>query len=460
VVVQVVEHRSYGLNDSRSTQRITKQASGSQHALDGWLNLPVVTRPPEGFLGMKGPRRTAAQQTGQVAEAAFAKAAAKAGMIWHPTSAGSDFGIDGKVEIVQSGTVGGAEFNVQIKGTTSSKRIGQKVDLGLVKVSTVTYWTSKLLPTLLVVYDEPLDRLFHGWLHDVTSPAAVLDRQTKGHDRMRLRMPPKLLNESAWGEVETEARRAHEAVRAAFDHAPVRSYYHVLYCLAADVTDLLADVVAGIAYESPLSLSLQFGEGDPERMASLAEEFANCLPPQPAGALKREAPFVLMQIQALDHEMQAFLFGKFMFHPDNPIVRATETVQRTLRGIIDEIMPELHGPEPTGNKPALRWAKVEIVNLVIGVGLILVLLRDYQRELRPFLFPIWGRLEWPVPSEGKHAPPLSTRMVRDISDELVTSFASWRSDADSRQGKPADQDTGGPTVDEPIAAADPSEESA
>ena len=293
-------------------------------------------------------------------------------------------------------------------------------------MSTVTYWTSKLLPTLLVVYDASADRFFYGWLHDIVSPGAVFERQGKGHKRMRLRMSAKGLTKSAWQEIRSEAASAHEAVRASVDHAPVRSYYHVLYCLAADVTDLLVDVVTGIAYASPFHLAMQFGDPDPDRLASLAEKFVAEMPAQPAAALHREHVFIVMQLQALDHEFQAFLFGKFMFHKDNPIVRATESIQRTLRGLIDEILPEAYGPEPTSNKPALRAARLDIVKLVYGVGLILVLLRDYQRELRPFLFPIWGKLEWPTPAEGKHAPPLSTRMVRDISDELVTSFASWR----------------------------------
>jgi hypothetical protein len=377
---------------------------------------------------MVGPRRTAAQRTGQLAEAAFAKAATQAGMIWHPTSAGSDFGIDGKIEIVESGTVGGAEFNVQIKGTALNGHAVKTVNLGLIKVSTITYWMSKLLPTLLVFYDESADRLFYGWLHDVISPADVFDRQAKGRKRMRLRMPAKRLTNSAWQAIDEEGLRAHEAVRSAFDDTPVRSYYHILYCLAADVTDLLIDVVAGIAYASPLHLAVQFGGTDTGRVAALAEEFLTDMPPQPAAVLQREHMLIMMQLQAFDHELRAFLVGKFMFHDDNPIVRATESIERTLRGLIDEIVTDVYGPEPTGKGPGVRWAKVDLVKLVCGVGSILVLLRDYQRELRPFLFPIWGKLDWPVRADETSAPPLSTRMVRDISDSLVTSFASWRAD--------------------------------
>ena len=292
-------------------------------------------------------------------------------------------------------------------------------------MSTVTYWTSKLLPTLLVVYDASADRFFYGWLHDIVSPGAVFERQGKGHKRMRLRMSAKGLTKSAWQEIRSEAASAHEAVRASVDHAPVRSYYHVLYCLAADVTDLLVDVVTGIAYASPFHLAMQFGDPDPDRLASLAEKFVAEMPAQPAAALHREHVFIVMQLQALDHEFQAFLFGKFMFHKDNPIVRATESIQRTLRGLIDEILPEAYGPEPTSNKPALRAARLDIVKLVYGVGLILCSCGTTSASCDRSSSRSGANSNGLRPLRG-NMRHLSTRMVRDISDELVTSFASWR----------------------------------
>jgi hypothetical protein len=374
-----------------------------------------------------GPRRTDVHRTGQVAEAAFAKAVTEAGLIWHPTAAGSDFGIDGKVEVVSDEIVSGAEFNVQIKGTLNADRITDKIDLGPVKVTTMTYWMTKLRPTLLIVHDQQRDELYYGWFHDIVMPVDIFERQRTQTQRMRLRMEARRLNADAWTAICADTIAAHEALEAAFDHTPVRSYYHMVYCLAADVSDILTDVVTDLAYSSPLILALEFG--DPENRESYLKRFIEEMPTAPQLSLRRDDAFLIpMVLEALDHELQGFLVGRSMFHADNPIVRSTESVQRTLRGLLSDMMHpamDVASPEPSkGDGPRVSRMMADIVKLVYGAGLILVLLRDYQRELRPFLFPIWGKIEWPV-RDGT-SPPLgfSMKLIRSTADEMVTSFVS------------------------------------
>ncbi|MEU5425709.1 DUF4365 domain-containing protein [Streptomyces olivoreticuli] len=266
---------------------------------------------------MNGPRRTAAQHTGQLAEAAFAKAVTEAGLVWNPTASGSDFGIDGRVELVNSGEVSGAEFNVQIKGTACSDRIGKRVDLGKIKATTVSYWMSKLRPTLLVVHNQRNDELLYGWVHEILEPSDVFTRETKRNNSIRLRMPRKQLTEHSWGDVQAEALRAHEALQAAFAHTPTLSFYHTVYCLAADVTDLLTDIVTSIAYGSEHHLAMQFGH--PDHMEVFLDRFKKEAPALPVANFHNSYLLVGIQLQALDHVLSAFLFGKFMFHADNAV---------------------------------------------------------------------------------------------------------------------------------------------
>lgn len=381
---------------------------------------------------MSGPRWTAAQKTGQVAEAAFAKSAVEAGMLWHPTSAGSDLGIDGKVEIVEAGIVRGPEFNVQIKGTSIGGAIGDSISLGQIKVSTLSYWGSKVLPTLLVVHHESTDRLYYGWFHDVVNPKEIVEYRRQGRHKVRLSMPAKRLKRRSWIHIKKTASSAHEALNSALEQSPVRSYVQIIYCLTAEVTDVLVDVVTSIAYSFPPALALQFAAArdlSSEELIEVGVRFAAEVPVAPEATLHTASELILTQLVALDHELQAFLFGKFMFEGENnPVVRFTEAVQARLHELVGEIQLETLGPEPEGDSITWRVMKVDWVRLICGMGFALILLRDYQRELRPLLLPMWGRIEWPAPKDGDHTPLSTTRLIRDLSDHLVTKYESRRPD--------------------------------
>jgi hypothetical protein len=170
--------------------------------------------------------------------------------------------------------------------------------------------------------------------------------------------------------------------------------------------------------------------------------------PAPPEVSLRNANFfaITMMLEALDHELQAFLVGKFMFRENNPIVRSTESVQRTLHGLLSDMIHHLPDANQVESKspgePTLEWARLDVVKFVYGVGLILVLLRDYQRELRPFLFPVWGHILWPFEAEkGAARLAMSTIVIRNMAAGLVTSFGSRQ----SSQGSAIEDDGGSPT---------------
>src|SRR5438132_13636366 len=98
------------------------------------------------------PVETDAQRLGRRAEAAFAAAVTARGHRWEKTSAGNDFGIDGRVELVtEHGSVSGTGFGVQIKGTkVHSFNADGSLAVRPVKMSTVSYWFKRVEPTLLV----------------------------------------------------------------------------------------------------------------------------------------------------------------------------------------------------------------------------------------------------------------------------------------------------------------------
>jgi hypothetical protein len=59
------------------------------------------------------------------------------------------------------------------------------------------------------------------------------------------------------------------------------------------------------------------------------------------------------------------------------------------------------------------WAE----KLVIILGLIVLLIRDFERDLRRWLFPL-----------AEREPEIRSRAIRDMANELVTPTAEWHRD--------------------------------
>lgn len=76
-----------------------------------------------------------------------------------------DYGIDGSVEIFDpDGSHTGLRFHVQLKGTDSTNQTTQRT----IKFSesTLTYWNSHELPTLLVRYCSSAKQIYYAWHYD------------------------------------------------------------------------------------------------------------------------------------------------------------------------------------------------------------------------------------------------------------------------------------------------------
>jgi hypothetical protein len=206
------------------------------------------------------PTQSKEQQLGRLGESVVSAFFAEAGWIVHPPLSGSDFGIDARVEIVDSaGEVTGLEFFVQIKASTEPVSTHQsRVNLGRCPVGTVEYWYAKPAPTLLVVYSAETKSLFWGWLPEVVAPDRIVEAIRKQQKTLKISMKRRELVQAELTEIQRVVRQAAMNRGAESVRAVMRKDLLFLYRVASNCLDLLTEWLASRALpESPAAATSQ-----------------------------------------------------------------------------------------------------------------------------------------------------------------------------------------------------------
>lgn len=185
---------------------------------------------------------------------------AEAGWIVHPPLSGGDFGIDARVEIVDTaGEVTGLEFFVQIKASAKPISSNQsRVNLGRCPVGTVEYWFAKPAPTLLILYSIESKSLFWGWLPEVIAPDRLVAALRKQKKTLNLSMERRELVQSELSEIHRLVRQAAMNRGAESVRAVIRKDLLFLYRVASNCLDLLTEWLASRSLpESPATPAAQ-----------------------------------------------------------------------------------------------------------------------------------------------------------------------------------------------------------
>jgi hypothetical protein len=369
-----------------------------------------------------GPSESSSQQLGREAEAAFSAAVAARGHLWHPTSSGNDFGVDGVLELVRSdGSVTGRVAAVQVKGTDHLALNSQgKILLPQVGVSTAAYWLARINPTLLVVWDRPTSRFYCGWVHLVLPVEELAALMKQGRTTVRIAMDPKELDPEGWSGVEASLDQVHERTQRALNERHVREICEALLCRVADAQELLVEWITWAAYGSPPLLASQFdGTGSREGLLATFESLSLA----PPVIVERQDALALL-INPIHHlRVLLRLFSYTMrtgwgYGSDEPVLNAAESFAISLDAYYRLIYP------PDQREAALAWGdqwepeSMGTVGFWIDVWIALIpvvnlLLRDFERELRGMLF---ARFE-----------PIDERSARILNqtEELLTPVARW-----------------------------------
>jgi hypothetical protein len=355
---------------------VTIRLSRRKRSLILVLRCPDENRMTKGRLGMAKPKRTIQQRRGTLSEAAFAKAVADAGHIFHPSSHDGDFGVDARVEIVRADEVTGIEFGAQVK---TKRRGATGIAVGF-KTSTVVYWTSRITPTLIAVYDDEADRFHVAWVHRLFTNGVVAPAIQAGRRSIKVTLDPEvcIALPDGWTRVEEEAAERHAAVERFFDDVHLDGAVREFYCRCADAADLLVDFVSWLAFAPTTDLVQTLGLPGRIRMPEPLR------PPRSEKDNNREAILVWvldgMTGVVSDFIREAFDAGNTAEHP---LVRTIGTL-----GVFLQYFRSRAYEEPDGAYDgAVMWRLAERHSLAFYSGLALLAIRDTQRQLRRWFFP-------------------------------------------------------------------------
>lgn len=374
-----------------------------------------------------GPKQSASQRRGVAAETAFAASVARRAHLWHPISAGNDFGVDGWVELIEpDGSVTGIEFGAQVKGVQRfPEAIDGAVPVASVKVSTAAYWLSRLTPTLVVAWEEETGQFMTEWAHEIVPPERLLEALAAAQQTLTLRIPAvNELSASGWADIETTARKLHSRAIEALAAKHVMEIYQTLLCRVADVRDVLVEWVMWLAYDSPEALAKKFASTDEDSARWLdAFESLRLSPPRFGGIPAIQAAAALcFPVHALCVVVAGVLYtNTAVWHipAENPVVSsvvsfnaALDSYYKTIFVVEDQAKALAYGSAYDSSTMAtLRfWEE----RLVVVLGLIVLLIRDFERDLRRWLFP-----------HAEREPDIRSRAIRDMAKELVTPTAEW-----------------------------------
>lgn len=154
------------------------------------------------------PRVAGAQVLGDRAELWFRSQLPDKWLFQQPTR---DVGVDGVVVVCEEGELNGLEFRVQVKSSKLFRRRGKHLILRNVKRSTVRYWFSSPIPTLLVLYEHSEDRGYYSWHSDLFDVGP--DLRTTAPARITLRVPAsRPLHPPCWDDVRRDLYRFYESL--------------------------------------------------------------------------------------------------------------------------------------------------------------------------------------------------------------------------------------------------------
>jgi hypothetical protein len=108
--------------------------------------------------------QTESQNLGRAGERWFQSMLPKEWIFQKPEE---DIGLDGKIIIGSERKTGGNEFAVQIKASKSWDIKDGLIPVEGIKTDTISFWGSRLYPTLLVLFDEEKNTGYFGWVFDI-----------------------------------------------------------------------------------------------------------------------------------------------------------------------------------------------------------------------------------------------------------------------------------------------------
>jgi hypothetical protein len=134
------------------------------------VNLDITTPDPPPFFrfrpGEAGAVATAHSpaRSARISEARFLEECARVGWKAIPTPLEVDFGLDYRIEIPDTPdrTSTDVEFLVQLKSTSAAPNASGFLTVSIDK-TTLEYWKSKVLPTLVVLFHHPTDSFYTSW---------------------------------------------------------------------------------------------------------------------------------------------------------------------------------------------------------------------------------------------------------------------------------------------------------
>jgi uncharacterized protein DUF4365 len=206
-------------------------------------------------------KQTEAQSIGRKGERWFQNILPKEWIFQRPSE---DIGIDGAVTIGTSDRISILEFGVQIK---ASRRWSSKHNIILlpnIGRDKVTYWAARLIPTMIVLYDEDKDRGYYAWVLDlIPNPKEFL---LSRNATITLKIPKESrLDENAWATI----------------HQRVQAYYEGLVDSLSRInaTRAIFPILASLAMSLQLLHFFQFNnppsESDEERLLSVSNVVAH-----------------------------------------------------------------------------------------------------------------------------------------------------------------------------------------
>ncbi|NOT35976.1 MAG: DUF4365 domain-containing protein [Saprospiraceae bacterium] len=109
-------------------------------------------------------KQTEAQQLGRAGERWFQSVVPREWIFQKPEE---DIGIDGKITVGTSEKIGSFEFAVQIKASKNWQIVDNIITVEGIKTDTISYWGSRLYPTLLVLFDDTKKIGYYAWVFDI-----------------------------------------------------------------------------------------------------------------------------------------------------------------------------------------------------------------------------------------------------------------------------------------------------
>lgn len=100
---------------------------------------------------------------------------------WIPQPPKRDVGVDFVVVICEAGPLNGHEFRVQVKTSKQFNAANNAVVITGVKRSTIDYWFTSPVPTMVVAYDHGQRRGYYRWHSDLFHELSKLQSDTRTH---------------------------------------------------------------------------------------------------------------------------------------------------------------------------------------------------------------------------------------------------------------------------------------